>query len=89
MSQHQQGARLPADDPPEDDDVDWTIFRTMLAANIETSRAMESHFLRVHYGERGDSGAERTEEHIERAIARHERIIEDLRLAKATIDRRE
>ena len=85
MSQHQQGPHLPVDDPPEDD-IDWTIFRTMLAANIETSRAMESHFLRVHYGEGGDSDAERTEEHIERAIERHERIIEDLRLAKATID---
>jgi hypothetical protein len=50
---------------------------------------MESHLLRVYYGESGDSQVAQTEEHLERAIARHERIVEDLRLAKEMVDRRE
>ena len=89
MSQQQEEVSPPAGELPESEDVNWTIIRAMLAASNETSQAMESHLLRVYYGESGDSQIAQTEEHLERAIAQHERIIEDLRLAKEMIGRRE
>jgi hypothetical protein len=84
MSQHQEEVGFPVGEVPSDDDLDWTILRALLAANNKTSRAMESHLLRVYYG----GEAEQTTEHIQRAIERHERIIEDLELAKEMVDRR-
>lgn len=87
MSRHQEGVGGPVGELPSDDDIDWTILRAMLAANNKTSQAMESHLLRVCYG--GDAEVEQTKEHIRRAIERHERIIEDLQLAKEIVDRRE
>jgi hypothetical protein len=90
MIQHQEDeARPRIDELPGDEDLDWTILRAMLAAHNETSQAMESHLLRVYYAESGGSQVERTEEHIQRAIARHERIIEDLRLANEMADSRD
>ncbi|GGJ05133.1 hypothetical protein GCM10008995_13720 [Halobellus salinus] len=88
MSHQQEEACPPADELPENEDVDWTILRSMLAASNETSQAMESHLLRVYYSEGEDSQVAQTEEHLERAIARHERIIENLGLAKKMVDRR-
>lgn len=86
MSQQQEDVGPPVDELPDRRDLDWTILKALLEANNRTSQAMESHLLRVCYDECGDS--QRTVESVDRAITRHERIIEDLELARKMIDRR-
>jgi len=88
MSKQQEGVGHPLEELPDKRAVDWTIVRSLLTANEATSRALESHLLQAYYDESGGAKTESTEQYVERAIARHERIVEDLRLARDLLDER-
>ena len=88
MSQQHEGVGHSLNELQDDAAVDWTIVRSLLAANDATSRALESHLLQVYHKEDGSTETESTEEYIERAIARHERIIEDLRFSQELLKNR-
>ena len=88
MSKQQEGVGHPLEELPDERAVDWTIVRSLLTANEATSRALESHLLQAYYDESKGAKTESTEQYVERAIARHERIIEDLQFARDLLDER-
>ncbi|POG55448.1 hypothetical protein [Haloferax marisrubri] len=87
MAERHEGERLEFDEVP-DGTVDWTITQALLSASDSTSRALESHLMQAQY--HGDAGpdTEATARHIDDAIDRHTRIIEDLRLARDALEYR-
>ncbi|MFC6874848.1 hypothetical protein [Halobellus marinus] len=89
MPQQREGVGQPLEELPDADALDWTIVRSLLAANNATSQALESHLLHTYYDQDRNEAAESTEEYIERAIANHEQIIEDLRFARDLVDERQ
>ncbi|MBC9986714.1 hypothetical protein E4P24_10080 [Haloferax sp. AS1] len=88
MAERQEGERPEFDELPDEGAVDWMITHALLAASDSTSRALESHLLQSQY--HGDAGfdAAATARHIDDAIDRHTRILEDLRLARDALDHR-
>ncbi|RLM56526.1 hypothetical protein DVK02_08460 [Halobellus sp. Atlit-31R] len=88
MSKQQEGVGHPLEELRDERAVDWTIVRSLLTANEATSQALESHLLRAYYRESGEIETESTEAYLERAIARHERILEDLEFARDLLDER-
>ena len=89
MSPQQEGIGHPLDELPDGRGVDWTIVRSILAANDATSRALESHLLQGYHEPDDNAETESTEEFLERAIARHERIIDDLQFARELLEKRD
>ncbi|QLG61342.1 hypothetical protein [Halorarum salinum] len=67
-----------------DDDLDWAVVNSLIQAQDFTSRALQSYLLRTRYRE--DASPESATRHIEEAIDRHRRIIEDLTLARESIE---
>ncbi|ELZ89129.1 hypothetical protein [Haloferax sulfurifontis] len=80
--------RTEFDDLPDEGAVDWTITHALLAASDSTSRALESHLLRAQYHRDAGFDTAVTERHIDDAIDRHTRILEDLRLARDALEHR-
>lgn len=76
------------DELPDGDALDWTVLRSLLTANAETTRALEAYFVRAQYRDDA-SDLSPAREHIREAIDRHEAIVEDLKLALAALDERE
>lgn len=72
------------EDGDDDEFVDWTVLKSMQAANGASMRAMEEYLLVVTRPEVADDPA-RTREFLQRSIERHERIIEQLELAAEKI----
>ena len=73
------------DDGRDGDVVDWTVLKSIQQANAASMAAMEEYLLAATCpGADGDG--ERTRELLERSIERHERIVEQLELAKAGAD---
>ena len=73
------------DDERDGDVVDWTVLKSIQQANAASMAAMEEYLLAAACpGADGDD--ERTRELLERSIERHERIVEQLELAKAGAD---
>ena len=68
-----------------DDVIDWTVLKSIQEANATSMGAMEEYLLLVARPEAVGS-AERTRELLERSIAHHERVIEQLELAESRID---
>ncbi|MGQ4556643.1 hypothetical protein [Halobellus sp. GM3] len=88
MSKQQEEAGHPLNELPDQQAVDWTIVQSLLAANEATSRALESHLLQAYYEQDGNAETESTAQYLERAVTRHERIIEDLRFARELLEER-
>ncbi len=88
MAERHEGERPELDELPDERAVDWTITRALLAASDSTSRALESHLLRVQYRGDADLDTAATARHIDDAIDRHARILEDLRLARDALEHR-
>ncbi|ELZ65102.1 hypothetical protein C5B91_08375 [Haloferax sp. Atlit-10N] len=88
MAERYEGERLEFDELPDDGTVDWTITQALLAASDSTSRALESHLLQAQYHDDAGADTAATARHIDDAIDRHTRIIEDLRLARDALDHR-
>jgi hypothetical protein len=88
MPQQQERTGHPLEELPDDGAIDWTIVRSLLAASDATSQALESHLLQAYYRESEDTETEPTEQYLDRAIVRHERIIEDLRFARELLEER-
>jgi hypothetical protein len=68
------------------DDVDsWTVLKSIQEANAASMGAMEQYLL---FAVRPDAvgSTERTQALLERSIARHEQVIEQLELAVDEID---
>jgi hypothetical protein len=76
------------DELPDLGALDWTAVRSLIAANEETTRALESYLLRTQYREDGSDLAS-VRAHIRGAIQRHERAVEELQLALAAVEKRE
>lgn len=55
----------------------WEVASALLRANDYTTRALEEHMLAMS----DDGQEEPTREHIERALERHRRIVEELEYA--------
>ncbi|KAB1193241.1 hypothetical protein GJR96_07195 [Haloferax sp. MBLA0076] len=70
---------------PDEGALAWTITRALLAANDSASHALELHLLQSQYHDDGDDSTA-TKQYIDTAIEYHERIIEDLRLAREGLD---
>ncbi|WP_396611620.1 hypothetical protein ACH9L7_15700 [Haloferax sp. S1W] len=89
MSGGNEGTEGLLDELPHDGAVDWTIVRSLLSANDSTSSALESHLMQLHYHDGGDDIAmTTTQQYLDEAIAQHERILEDLRLAQEALENR-
>ena len=64
--------------------IDWTAMRSLMAAQTATTRALEQYCLSItHPGAETD-----TDEFIQRAIDRHQEIVEDLSLAADVCENR-
>ncbi|TKR28065.1 hypothetical protein [Natronomonas salsuginis] len=73
------------EDGDEDEIVDWTVLKSIQAANGASMRAMEEYLLvATHPDVVGDS--ERIRSFLERSIEHHEQVIEQLELAAAEIE---
>lgn len=66
------------------DDLDWAVVDSLIRAQDFTSRALQSYILRTRY--RDDASPAVATRHVEEAIDRHRRIIEDLALARECIE---
>ena len=75
------------DDGRADDVVDWTVLKSIQQANAASMAAMEEYLL-VTTRPDAVGNDERTRELLERSIERHERIVEQLELAKSGVDGR-
>lgn len=76
---------MSSEDGDDDEIVDWTVLKSIQAANGASMRAMEEYLLVATHPEAvGDH--ERTREFLERSIEHHEQVIEQLELAAAEIE---
>ncbi|MFO7926534.1 MAG: hypothetical protein ACQET5_08380 [Halobacteriota archaeon] len=72
------------EDGDDDEFVDWTVLKSIQAANGASMRAMEEYLLVATHPEVADNPA-RIREFLERSIERHERVIEQLELASENV----
>ncbi|SFG58116.1 hypothetical protein SAMN04488063_2486 [Halopelagius inordinatus] len=77
------------DELPDVDALDWTAVQSLLAADAETTRALQSYLARVHYRDDGATDLSSVKRHLREAIDRHESIAEELEFALAAVDERE
>lgn len=89
MSQRTDAPSDALDELPDADALDWTAVQTLLAANDETTQALQSYFLRARYRDDEVNDLSSVKGHIREAIERHESIVEDLEFALAAVDERE
>lgn len=89
MCEHSDDPSDALDELPDVEALDWTAVQTLLAANAETTRALQSYFARVHYRDDGASDLSPVKQHLREAIDRHESIVEELEFALAAVEERE
>jgi DNA-binding ferritin-like protein len=75
------------DELPGTDALDWTVLQSMLTANAETTRAMETYVARTQYRD-DDPALEPVREHLEEALAHHETVVDQLEFALEALDER-
>lgn len=73
------------DDGRADAVVDWTVLKSIQQANAASMAATEEYLLAAVYPDTAGND-DRTRELLERSIKRHERIVEQLELAKTSIE---
>lgn len=89
MCERSDGPSDALDELPDADALDWTALQSLLAANAETTQALESYLARVQYRDEGGDDLSPVKDHIREAIDRHEDILEALELALAAVEKRE
>lgn len=70
--------------PGTSDEMDWAVINSLIQAQDYTSRALQAYLLRTRYRE--GPAPENAAQHIEEAIERHRKIIEDLSLARDCVE---
>ncbi|SEM01979.1 hypothetical protein [Haloferax larsenii] len=88
MSGGKEGHEGLIDELPDDGAIDWTIIRSLLSASDSTSSALESHLMQTYYYGGDTISTAATQQYLDAAISKHERILEDLRLARDALDER-
>ncbi|MFC6613994.1 hypothetical protein ACFQAS_03315 [Halopenitus salinus] len=71
--------------PDEPSEIDWTVVKAIIDAQSHANTSLEQYLLYVTHDE-FDLNHEEIETCLEDAIHGHERAIDDLRTAKATLN---
>ena len=69
----------------DSEDLEWTAVDALISANQQGMRVLEQYLLQRYYLDRGPDYAELSVQ-LESMIEQHERLVEDLRLARSAID---
>lgn len=82
-----QSSREPRSDRDElQDRLEWQIAKQLLDAHTQTGRALERYLVLQTLRESPEEEGKEIEAAIEQAIDDHERIIESLEAARASVD---
>lgn len=78
------GAIRKGTEPPEYENPEWVVSKSLLEVNDACSRTLEEFLLQATRPE-NDLSAEALEEQMDDLITRHERLIAELELAKRAL----